>query len=243
MTARGKRFSELRCYNSRTAVGWITCYSDIHFPILDFRFWIISIPLLDFYHTISAPSQAELKVSGSKFLGFAFPAASRDEVATHLSALEKKYFDATHHCYATRLGAGGEDFRAADQGEPSGTAGKPILAAIDEKKLTDILIVVVRYFGGTKLGTGGLARAYNDAATEVVRTATIVEIILTEELRLMISYDDLNTFHHLAAKYNIPSPQATYADEIIFTIHVRRSLAKAFRADVVERTNDRAMLL
>ena len=110
----------------------------------------------DSYHTLAGPAEAIYKEKSSKFLAYAYPVESEEEIRTLLDALRKKYYDATHHCYAWRLGPHGETFRANDDGEPSGTAGRPILGQLLSNELVNCLIVVVRYFGGIKLGTSGL---------------------------------------------------------------------------------------
>ncbi|MBW6458807.1 MAG: YigZ family protein [FCB group bacterium] len=140
--------------------------------------------------TISAPVKSILKVKGSKFLGFAYPVEKEDEINSILASLRKQYYDATHHCYAWQLGFGKDIiFRYHDDGEPSGTAGKPIRMAISHRELTNILIVSVRYFGGTKLGTGGLARAYGQSAAETLDAATIIQIEQGEKLCFICSYE------------------------------------------------------
>ena len=114
----------------------------------------------DFYFTIETPFRApELKVKGSRFIADIFPIDSKKEIDEYLASVRKEFYDATHHCYAFRLGINGENIRAADDGEPAGTAGKPILLALSSKELTNALLVVTRYYGGMNLGTGGLSRA------------------------------------------------------------------------------------
>ena len=130
----------------------------------------------DLYRTVAAPAEAACRERSSKFLSWIFPVRSEEEIREHLDALRKRFFDATHHCYAWRLGPRGEAFRANDDGEPSGTAGKPILGQLLSNNLTDCLVVVVRYFGGTKLGVPGLIAAYREATADVIAQAQIVEI-------------------------------------------------------------------
>lgn len=127
----------------------------------------------DSYHTLAGPAEAIYKEKSSKFLAYAYPVESEEEIRTLLDALRKKYYDATHLCYAWRLGPHGETFRANDDGEPSGTAGKPILGQLLSNELVNCLIVVVRYFGGTKLGVSGLIGAYKESAAEAIRAAEI----------------------------------------------------------------------
>lgn len=129
----------------------------------------------DSYLTIAAAAEAIYKEKSSKFLAYAYPVRTEEEIRELLEALHKRYYDATHHCYAWRLGPQGESFRSNDDGEPSGTAGKPILGQLLSHSLTDCLIVVVRYFGGTKLGVSGLISAYKESAAEVIGEATIIE--------------------------------------------------------------------
>src|SRR5438876_12438305 len=127
----------------------------------------------DHYRTLAAPAEFRQKIARSEFLGVAFPCASDDQFFDELKAIEKKHFDATHHCWAFRLLANRQ--RSSDAGEPSGTAGKPILSGIEGADLFDAAVVVVRWFGGVKLGTGGLSRAYRETAAETLRQAHIVE--------------------------------------------------------------------
>ena len=129
----------------------------------------------DRYRTVAAPAEAACRERSSKFLAWIYPVRSEEEIRGHLDALRKRFFDATHHCYAWRLGPRGEAFRANDDGEPSGTAGKPILGQLLSNELTDCLVVVVRYFGGTKLGVPGLIAAYRESAAAAIEAAQIVE--------------------------------------------------------------------
>ncbi len=146
----------------------------------------------DSYFTISAPAQIIYKEKSSKFLTFAYPVVSEDEIATHLEVLRKEHYDATHHCYAWRLGAKGEKSRANDDGEPSSTAGKPILGQLLSREVTNCLVVVVRYFGGTKLGVSGLIEAYRDSTAEVLDEADIVELTVDITVRISFSYVVMN---------------------------------------------------
>lgn len=129
----------------------------------------------DVFKTISVPAEALFKDRNSKFLAFAYPIRSPEDVKPLLDVLRKRYYDARHHCYAYRLGAAGEVFRVNDDGEPSGTAGRPILGQMLSVGITDCLIVVVRYFGGTKLGVPGLINAYRESAAEVISAAAVIE--------------------------------------------------------------------
>lgn len=146
----------------------------------------------DSYRTIAAPAESHSRERSSKFLSFAYPVQSEEQIRTLLDELRKRYYDATHHCYAWRLGPRGESYRANDDGEPSGTAGKPILGQLLSCEVTDCLVVVVRYFGGTKLGVPGLIAAYRESAAEVLAAAEIVERTVDRTLRVDFPYAAMN---------------------------------------------------
>lgn len=146
----------------------------------------------DTYLTISKPCEGLFKDKGSKFFAFAFPVISEDEIKKYLTDLRKVHFNARHHCYAFRLGADKQAFRANDDGEPTYTAGKPILGQIQSKDLTNILIVVVRYFGGTLLGVGGLINAYKQAAADALQNSTIIEKTINDIYELKFDYLQMN---------------------------------------------------
>ncbi len=139
------------------------------------------------YKTITEPSYAEFKDRGSKFHGYAYPINTVEDVKQYLQALKKEHPKAVHHCYAYRIGTDGLQFRANDDGEPSGSAGRPILGQIDSAEITNVLIVVVRYFGGTLLGVPGLINAYKTAAADSIAQAIITEKNI--EHRVVLEYD------------------------------------------------------
>lgn len=140
------------------------------------------------FFTIQNPTQGTYKEKGSKFLAFAIPVKSEDEIKEQLDLLRRKYFDARHHCYAYTLGPDKKKFKAHDDGEPSHSASDPILGQIRSKNLTDVLVVVVRYFGGVKLGVGGLMQAYKAAAEDALNHASIIEIEVMKEIELKFEY-------------------------------------------------------
>lgn len=146
----------------------------------------------DAYRTIEDPAEAVFKDKGSRFLAYAWPVAREDEIKPYLEQLRKKYYDATHHCYAWRLGAEGEFSRSNDDGEPSGSAGRPILGQLLSNDLTNVLIVVVRYFGGTKLGVAGLINAYREASREVIANARIIERTVDAVFVIRFAYPAMN---------------------------------------------------
>jgi uncharacterized YigZ family protein len=146
----------------------------------------------DTYKTIAKRSEGLFKDKGSRFIAFAIPAQTEEQVKEELEALKKKYYDARHHCYAWILGFGKEAFRNNDDGEPSGTAGKPIHGQLLAYDLTNTLIVVIRYFGGVKLGVRGLINAYKFAAQDAILNNTIETRIIKEIYRLKFAYEDMN---------------------------------------------------
>ena len=146
----------------------------------------------DSYLTIESDAEAIFKEKSSKFLCYAYHVESEEEITTHLEVLRKRYYDATHHYYAWRLGPFGENFRANDDGEPSSTAGKPILGQLLSREITNCLIVVVRYFGGTKLGVPGLISAYKESAAAVLDEAKVVERTVDTLVKVDFSYVVMN---------------------------------------------------
>lgn len=158
---------------------------------------------MDTYLTISSPSEAVYKDKGSKFLAFAYPVSSVDEIKNILAEKRREFYDARHVCYAYMLGYERNTFRANDDGEPSGTAGRPILGQINSAGLTDILIVVVRYFGGTLLGTSGLIQAYKTAAADAIANASIEERIVEKQFVANCGYDMLNSVMRIIKSFNL----------------------------------------
>lgn len=146
----------------------------------------------DSYLTIAAPAEAASRERSSKFLAYAYPVQSEEEIRGILDGLRKRYYDATHICYAWRLGPGGENFRANDDGEPSGTAGRPILGQLLSAGVTECLVAVVRYFGGTKLGVPGLIAAYKEAAAAAIEATEVVQRTVDRTVRVYFPYIAMN---------------------------------------------------
>ena len=145
-----------------------------------------------FYNTIERPSHAEFKDRGSRFLAYAFSIQSAEDFKRHQLQLKKEHPKAVHHCFGYRLGLGGDNFRVSDDGEPSGTAGKPILGQLDSREITNALIIVVRYFGGTLLGVPGLINAYKSAAAMVLQLTPIIQKQVLVTYRLTFDYTRMN---------------------------------------------------
>lgn len=193
----------------------------------------------DFYFTIAAVERTEIKIKGSSFIASAFPVFDKETAMEKLNSIRKEFFDATHNCFAYRLGYEGIDYRSSDDGEPSGSAGKPMLFAIQKYEYSDILVVVTRYFGGVKLGVGGLARAYSDATEEVLKLCQKKMINRTELVRVFASYDDLSIVRSLVEKNSI-SFKEEYLDAVVFIANVPLSKIEAFIDSVVQSTKGRA---
>lgn len=157
----------------------------------------------DLYKTIEKPSEGIYKEKGSKFLAYAFPVFSEAEIKEHIHRLREEYYNARHHCFAWQLGTDGTQFRANDDGEPSGTAGKPILGQLNSHELTNILVVVVRYFGGTKLGVPGLIRAYKEATINAIANALVVQRTVNDTYKLYFEYAAMNDIMKIMKDENL----------------------------------------
>lgn len=157
----------------------------------------------DQYTTIKGPAKGEYKEKGSKFLAFAYPVSSEEEIREFLSELRRSYHDASHHCYAWRLGAEMDRYRVNDDGEPSGSAGNPIYGQIQSRNLTNLLVVVVRYFGGTLLGVGGLIQAYRESAREALENAREIRKKVKTEVRVRFGYERMNSVMTLVKELGI----------------------------------------
>ena len=177
----------------------------------------------DVYKTIAAPAEGQVTEKRSKFLAFAFPVRTVEEVKELVDAYSKKYYDARHACYAYMLGHERLVFRANDNGEPSGTAGKPILGQINSNELTDILIIVVRYFGGVKLGTSGLIQAYKAAAAEAIAAATIVEKTVDEQIVISFEYVLMNSVMRIVKEEEPAVVSQSFDNDCQMTLSIRAS--------------------
>lgn len=184
---------------------------------------------MDTYRAVAAHAAAEIKRKGSRFIAEAFPAQTAEAAEEQIAAVRRREHKATHHCTAYRAGAEGETFRYDDDGEPSGTAGPPILSQIDGRGLTNTLVVVTRYYGGTKLGTGGLARAYGGAAAEVLDAAPVKTHVRRVLLRLRFAYDDTSPAMRVLDQFDTEIRAQHYTTDTELVVAVRRSEAGRFR--------------
>ena len=176
----------------------------------------------DSFRTISQPSEGIYTEKRSKFLAFAIPVESVEEIKDIVAQYQKKYYDARHVCYAYMLGAERTEFRANDNGEPSGTAGKPILGQINSNELTNILIIVVRYFGGIKLGTSGLIVAYKQAAAEAIAAAEIIEKTVDTDITFLFEYPFMNDVMRIVKEENPQIVNQGYYSDCSMTLRTRK---------------------
>ena len=184
----------------------------------------------DTFKTISKPSEGTYTEKRSKFLAFALPVRAVDEVKDIVKDYQKKYYDARHVCYAYMLGPERTDFRANDNGEPSGTAGKPILGQINSYGLTDILIIVVRYFGGIKLGTSGLIQAYKQAAIEALAVADIIEKTVDKDISFAFEYPFMNDVMRIVKEEEPQIIAQGYDSDCTMTLRQRLSAMERLKA-------------
>lgn len=190
----------------------------------------------DHYRTLAAPVEFRQKIDRSDFLGLGYPTTSEEEFFEILRQVEKRHFDATHHCWAFRLFADGEvRQRSSDAGEPSGTAGKPILSSIEGADLFDAAVIVVRWYGGVKLGTGGLGRAYRDTAAGALAGASRVDRYVYEPIRVTVPFAMLNIAYRLIDAPNVVLRHEEFGDTNEFSFDVRRSRIDSFLETLTEK--------
>lgn len=177
----------------------------------------------DSYKSISNRGEGFYKSKGSKFLGFAFPVENEEDIKTHLAELRKTYYDATHHCYAFRLNSDGSIFRANDDGEPANTAGKPILGKLLSLELTHVLVVVIRYYGGTQLGVRGLIDAYKLAAEEALLNTEIIDVPIEIPLQLTFGYELQNEVNKQLKGMSITPKNQKFDLQIYYDLRIPQS--------------------
>lgn len=180
---------------------------------------------MDTYKTIKAKSEGLFKDKGSKFIAYAFPVETEEEIKELLIQVKKEHHSARHHCFAWRMGTEEITFRANDDGEPSSTAGKPILGQLLSFELTNTLIIVVRYFGGTLLGTSGLINAYRTAAAEAIKNAKIITRLIEEKFTLKFTYKEMNEVMQIVKQENLNVTDTRFELDCELDFAVRKSQA------------------
>ena len=186
----------------------------------------------DTYKTIAENAEGVYREKGSRFIALAFPVETEAQVKALLAEVKKNYHDARHHCYAYILGANKDCYKINDDGEPSGTAGRPIYGQLRSKDVTNVLLAVVRYFGGTKLGVSGLINAYKTAAQEALDNSKIVEKVVKDDYRIAFQYAEINKVMSLLKSNDITIISQTLDNKCIVTFRVRRSLADRYLSEL-----------
>jgi uncharacterized YigZ family protein len=192
--------------------------------------------MTDEYKTIAAEVRSISKVRGSRFIATAVPVKTAGEAREAITRLKKEFHDATHNCSAYRLGVQGEQSRSSDDGEPAGSAGKPILASLEKFGLTDLVVVVTRYFGGTRLGVPGLARAYGGAAELALESAVFVTQYTTETVFASFPHSHISQVMHVVSKHGARIADTWYDEEVHVRLEVRRSRAADLKATLFDQT-------
>jgi len=188
---------------------------------------------LDVYHTILPVEEVLYKDKASKFIGYAFPVKDEQDIKKQLEQLRNQHPKATHHCYAYRLGLDKNNYRANDDGEPNGTAGRPILGQMDSFGITNCLIVVVRYFGGTKLGVPGLIDAYKETAKQTIEATTILEQRIFNYYEVICSYEQINKVYQVMHRLKATITDQYLDNTSIFKIEVAQDKSTSFEAKLI----------
>jgi uncharacterized YigZ family protein len=188
---------------------------------------------MDVYFTLAREARHEIKVKGSRFIGNARVVSQRTEAESTIETICRQYHDASHHCFGYRVGLEDDSlFRYSDAGEPAGTAGKPIMDVIDGKELTSTLCVVTRYFGGTKLGTGGLSRAYGQCAAETLKKGGRKKHYITVPVSMVFAYDLTGKVMQAVSHFNCSIEETEYGSETQMHLNIRRSQEEAFKQEL-----------
>ncbi len=200
-------------------------------------------PSVDSYLTVDSRHACEIKIERSRFIGTVVPVDSRLRAETEHDAICRQYYDATHNCFAYQVGREANlEYRYSDDGEPSGTAGRPIQDAIQSHGLSNVLVVVTRYFGGIKLGTGGLARAYRLAADQALREAKIVEVLILQSFRIEFDHEQTSVVMRTCSEFEVRPVETKYSERVTLLSSVRMSRYEEFCETMRERTHGRVIV-
>ncbi len=193
----------------------------------------------DYYFTVNKKARSEIKIKGSKFIASVTNVSTKEAAEDFIRQISAEFHDATHNCFAYRIGESGLEFRYSDDGEPSGSAGKPILFSLNKFSVSDTAVVVTRYYGGTKLGVGGLARAYSDAANEALEQAGKKKLHITVPVQVFCTYEDISSVKKLIDEYAFTFDE-NYAAAVEFIAKIPASKVEEFRDKVTQATAARA---
>ncbi|MEE9442241.1 MAG: YigZ family protein [candidate division Zixibacteria bacterium] len=192
--------------------------------------------IIDSFLTLAAPAEHEIKIKGSRFIAKGFSIESELDCQNILEKIRKEEYSATHHCYAYTIGIDDAKFKYSDDGEPSGTAGRPIFQTITGHELKNVIIIVIRYYGGTKLGTGGLIRAYSGAASEMLDQARIVERLICDRLKFSIAFKYYDQLMRIIDAEKFKIINQNFADEVTMELKIRKSKTSDFESRLIELT-------
>ncbi len=192
---------------------------------------------------IFTPGNAEIVEKKSRFIGDLYPAKDEAEAEEMLEQVRKRHYNANHHCYAMAVGERGEFMRSSDDGEPSGTAGKPILHVLVSSGIVGGILIVTRYFGGTLLGTGGLTRAYSQAASAAVQAATLIRALAGEQFTIVLDYSSFGKLQYQAAKAEVTVEEVTYRDQVTVRLLSPAEKAEDFLKKMTEMTGGTARII
>ncbi|HHS13141.1 MAG TPA: YigZ family protein [bacterium] len=195
------------------------------------------------FFTINGTAQSEIRVKSSRFIGRAQSIRSHDEAEAFIDSIRRRFHDATHHCYAYRIGLPPDHRRYSDNGEPSGTAGRPIMEMLSGRCLTDIVLIVTRYFGGVKLGTGGLARAYSRCAAATLDNAQIHALLVTETVRVAFDYGLTGSVMKTAERNRCTVKNMQYGQKTELTLEVEKTKSDAFIRELIDQTAGKAKVI
>ena len=199
--------------------------------------------MIESYLVLDRPTRHEIdKISGSRFIADAVPVSSEEEALAALERVRSEFHDARHHCWAYRVGPLGETWRSSDDGEPSGSGGVPILKQLEGRDVTNLMLVVTRYFGGTKLGVGGLARAYGSAAREALELAKISEVVVTERIVVTHDYELSSTVQGVLARAGLTPAEADYGEVVRIVLEIPVTQADRVVSELQEATSARAQI-
>lgn len=194
--------------------------------------------MIDSFLTVESKFSSEIKVERSRFVGTVLPVQSREHAESEYELIRRQYHDATHNCFAYVVGMEPKrEIRYSDDGEPSGTAGRPIHDAILSSHLTDVLVTVTRYFGGVKLGTGGLARAYRQSADDVLNCAVVIEKLIMQPFKIQFAHDLTSVVMKTFSDYELKTIETVYSDEVELVSTIRLSLFEEFAATLRDRSH------
>lgn len=199
--------------------------------------------MIESYRILAEPLRHEIdKISGSRFIADAVPVSSKEEALAALERVRSEFHDARHHCWAYRVGSLGETWRSSDDGEPSGSGGVPILKQLEGRDVTNLMLVVTRYFGGTKLGVGGLARAYGAAAREALELAEIREVVVTERVVVTHDYELSSPVQGVLARAGLTPAEADYGEVVRIVLEIPVTQADRVVSELQEATSARAQI-